>query len=152
MSAEHNKGCTCWRIPDLRGVPQPVGWLMLHELVVVSMTSTDNESARLRTGQLLGAGRDSGDPGELYIVLEERPGNFWQITSDRIAYVEPVATPDQSTLTQILGLREDFVASLGTPPEPNGPSVGRFHRGDREYLEVRVRRGQHECAPGPPLP
>ena len=46
--------CTCWRIADLRGVLQPVGWLMLHESVVICMSPVGETSARLRTGRILG--------------------------------------------------------------------------------------------------
>jgi hypothetical protein len=151
MSPEQSSTCTCWRIPDLRGVLQPVGWLMLHDSVVVRLSPANTESGRLRTGRILGAALDvtpGADDGEPYLMLEERVGQYLQIPEQRIVYVEPVACPDPSTLTAVLGLRDDFVASLGSTTAPDAPTLGRFHHGGREYLEVSIRRGLHECAPG----
>ena len=146
--SDPDSGCTCWRVPDLRSALQPVGWLMLHDEVVISLTGTDRESPRLRTGRVLGAARDVSVPGvEPYLVLEERPGQFIEIQQSRITFAEPLGCPDPELAADAMGLRDSFLLSLGEPLSKTAPTTARFHQGGREYVEVTIRRGIHTCTP-----
>ena len=153
MTVEPNDPCTCWELPDAFDGVQPVGWLMLHESVLIRVTTLRGQDESI-VGQVLTAlwGGPEEDPQRYLLVVEGRDAPMREISEKEIVWVEPNGRTDlcdvESTAARALAASIECASVMAMPGRLSGPATALFRLPDREFVRVDVRRGRHVCLPG----
>ena len=144
--------CTCWHLPDAFGGDQPVGWLALHESVLVRIATLrgQDETISGRVVTALWGGPEEARERYLLVVRDDEP--MVEIAEREIVWAEPDGRADlcglESTAARALAASIECVSVVAMPGRTPGPASAFIRLAGREFVVVDVRRGRHTCAPG----